>query len=102
MVMSPVLPRRRRTWSRLVYTVRDKYMINLVPIRNGRYVVAYLNRGQPRDSVKIASFEYFGHSNQKCFMLDYSNQVASGSKSWLHEDDLAALKRNLFVRNGKR
>jgi len=83
----------------LVYTVRDKYRINLVPIRNGRDVIAYLNHGQPRASVKIASLEYFGHSNQKCFMFDYSNQVASGSKSWLHEDDLAALKRNLFVRD---
>ena len=84
----------------LIYTVRDKYRINLVPIRNGRDVIAYLNRGQPRGSVKIASFEFFGHSNQKCFMLDYSNQVASGSKSWLHEDDLSSLRRHLFVRDG--
>ena len=84
----------------LIYTVRDKYRINLVPIRNGRDVIAYLNRGQPRGSVKIASFEFFGHSNQKCFMFDYSNQVASGSKSWLHEDDLSSLRRHLFVRDG--
>jgi hypothetical protein len=53
----------------LIYTVRDKYRLNQVPIRNGRDVTTYLNRGQPRGSVKIASFEYFGHSNQKCFML---------------------------------
>jgi hypothetical protein len=63
----------------LIYTVRDKYRLNLVPIRNGRDVIAYLNRGQPRGSVKIASFEYFGHSNQKCFMLDYSNQVRNAT-----------------------
>src|ERR1700730_65073 len=83
----------------LVYSVRDKYKINLVPIRNGRDVIGYLNRGQRRGSLKIASFEFFGHSNQKCFMFDYSNQIATGCKSWLHEEDLSALRRNLFARD---
>ena len=89
----------RRDLVALVYSVRDKYRLNLVPIRDGKEVIDYLNRGQPRSRVKIADFEYFGHSNQKTFMFDYSNQIATGSKSWLYENDLVRLKRNLFAKN---
>ena len=82
-----------------VTSVRDKYKIHMVTINNGRDVLNYLNSGQPRDHVKIASFEYFGHSNRCCFMFDYSSNIDSASKDFLHEDDLAALSRNLFLRN---
>ena len=46
-------------------------------------IIDYLNAGRPRDQVKIAGFEFFGHSNRACFMFDYSNEVDSASKSWL-------------------
>jgi hypothetical protein len=82
-----------------IYSVRDKYKINFVPIENGKDVIAYLNNGQPRDRVKIIDFEYFGHSNRACFMFDYSNNIDSASKAWLHEDELTNLRRNLFTRN---
>jgi hypothetical protein len=81
----------------LIYSVRDAYQLNLVPIENGEDVIRYLNGGKPRQQVKIADFEYFGHSNQDCFMLDYSNQVGSSSKAWLHENQLAELHRGLFA-----
>lgn len=80
-------------------SVRDKYGINLVWVGGGADVINYLNGGIPRDQVKIADFEFFGHSNSRCFMLDYSNEVDSGSKAWLHEDDLKQLQRNLFTRD---
>jgi hypothetical protein len=82
----------------LIYSVRDAYHLNLVPIENGEDVIRYLNGGKPRQQVKIADFEYFGHSNQDCFMLDYSNQVGNSSKSWLHENQLAELHRGIFAR----
>jgi len=62
-------------------------------------VINYLNNGQPRDQVKIADFEYFGHSNRACFMFDYSNNIDSACKSWLHDSELTKIKRDIFARN---
>ena len=81
----------------LIYSVRDTYQINLVPVENGEDVIRYLNGGKPREQVKIADFEYFGHSNQDCFMLDYSNQVSACSKAWLHENQLSESHRGIFA-----
>ena len=82
-----------------INSVRDKYRVNLVWIRSGEDVISYLNAGRPRDQVKIADFEYFGHSNRACFMFDYSNEVDSASKSWLHEKQLSGIRRGLFTRD---
>ncbi|MEY2497123.1 MAG: hypothetical protein QOD12_679, partial [Verrucomicrobiota bacterium] len=67
----------------LINTVRDKFNIKMVYFDKGDEVINYLNNGQPRDSVKVADFEYFGHSNAKCFMFDYSSNIESACKSWL-------------------
>jgi hypothetical protein len=82
----------------LIGTVRDKFNLNLVYFRKGDDVINYLNSGQPRDSVKIADFEYFGHSNAKCFMFDYSSNIESACKSWLHEDELKKINEHAFAR----
>jgi hypothetical protein len=47
--------------------------------------------------MKIAGFEYFGHSNRACFMFDYSNVLDSASKSWLHENELSKIDRRAFA-----
>lgn len=82
-----------------IASVRDKFHLNLVYFRDGADVINYLNNGQPRDQVKVASFEYFGHSNAACFMFDYSSNVDSASKSWLRDTDLAAINRSVFARD---
>jgi hypothetical protein len=79
-------------------SVRDKFNLNLVYFAKGEEVINYLNAGQPRDSVKIVDFEYFGHSNAKCFMFDYSGQIESACKSWLHEDELRKISGRDFAR----
>jgi hypothetical protein len=79
-------------------SVRDKFNLNLVYFSNGNDVINYLNNGQPRDSLKIADFEYFGHSNAKCFMFDYSSNIESACKSWLHEDELKKISGRNFAR----
>jgi hypothetical protein len=61
-------------------------------------VIDYLNNGQPRSQIKVAGFEFFGHSNRACFMFDYSNVVDSSSKSWLHESDLTKIDRRVFAK----
>ena len=82
-----------------INSVRDKFNLNLIYFRNGDEVINYVNNGQPRDSVKIAGFEYFGHSNKACFMFDYSSNIESACKSWLHESELTKLNRRAFARN---
>jgi hypothetical protein len=81
-----------------INSVRDAYHLNLVYFDNGGQVINYLNNGQPRSGLKIAGFEYFGHSNRACFMFDYSNVVDSSSKAWMHEDDLKQIDRRAFAR----
>jgi len=82
-----------------IVSVRDKFGVNLVWFKEGDELIEYLNAGQPRDRVKIANFEYYGHSNRACWMFDYSNEIDSGSKSWLHENELGRIHRNLFTRD---
>src|SRR6266576_4024134 len=83
----------------LIGSVREKFDLNLVWFNAGSEVINYLNNGQPRDQVKIADFEYFGHSNRACFMFDYSNNIDSACKSWLHDSELTKIKRGIFARN---
>jgi len=82
-------------------SVRDKFNLNLVYFHDGADVINYLNNGQPRDQMKVAFFEYFGHSNKACFMFDYSSNIDSSSKSFLHQSQLTAIKRNDFARNAE-
>lgn len=82
-----------------IVSVRDKYGVNLVWFDDASQVVNYLNYGKPRDQVKIANFEFYGHSNRACFLFDYSNEIDSASKVWLHENDLSQIHRGLFTRD---
>ena len=79
-------------------SVREKYNLHLVYFRNGTDVIEYLNKGQNRDRMKVAGFEYFGHSNKACFMFDYSSNLDSASKSWLHESELYMIDRHDFAK----
>ena len=80
-------------------SVRDKYHLHMVPVRNGNDVINYLNNGQDRSRIKVVDFEYFGHSNRCCFMFDYSNNIDSASKFYLHEDMLTAVHGGDFARH---
>ena len=81
-----------------IQTVRDKYNLNLVWFSDGTGVINYLNGGEDRDRLKIAGFEYFGHSNKACFMFDYSNNIDSACKSWLHQTELHKIDGRIFAR----
>jgi hypothetical protein len=78
-------------------SIQQKFKLHLVYFNTKQQLLDYLNAGQPRDAVKIADLEYFGHSNRACFMFDYSNEIDSGSKNWLHETELNLISRNDFA-----
>ena len=81
---------------RYIVSVKERYNLNLVWFHAGSDVINYLNTG-PRDRLKVSGFEYFGHSNKACFMFDYSNNIDSACKSWLHESDLHNINGHIFA-----
>src|SRR6202045_5473369 len=83
----------------LINSVGEKFHFDIIYFNKGDEVIDYLNNGQPRDQLKVAGFEYFGHSNRACFMFDYSNNIDSACKSWLHEKDFRQIKPLIFARN---
>jgi len=64
-------------------------------------LINYLNSGQDRDKIKIARFEFFGHSNMRCFMFSYSNHIDGAAPDYmiLHLDDLKRIKYSSFAEN---
>jgi hypothetical protein len=82
-----------------INSVADKFNLNLIYFQNGSDVINYLNKGPDRRRLKVAGFEYFGHSNRACFMFDYSNNIDSACKSWLHEKDFRQINPLIFARN---
>jgi len=62
---------------------------------NSQLISAFNNRGRK----SIISFDYFGHSNKYCFLIDYSNFIMGGAKCWLHENDLRKIKRSVLANN---
>jgi hypothetical protein len=71
--------------------------VNLLFFDNTNQLINYLNQGQNRDKIKIASFDYFGHSNKACFLFDYSNTIDTMSISFLHVRDLKQIHSGIFA-----
>jgi hypothetical protein len=82
----------------LIDSVGEKFHFPIIYFNKGDEVINYLNNGQPRNQLKVAGFEFFGHSNKACFMFDYSSNLDSASKSWLHENDFTRINRRIFAR----
>ncbi len=79
--------------------IRESLRVRMMWFDSTSQLVNYINRGQPRDSVKINDLEFFCHSNKACLMFDYSNIIDSASKVWLHENDLSKINRGIFTRD---
>ena len=71
--------------------------VRLVWFNNQAELIAYLNKGLDRDKIKIANFDYFGHSNKACFLFDYSNTIDTMSIAWLHVKDLRKIDSDIFA-----
>lgn len=68
----------------------------LVWIDTGEQAIRAINN---RPSKSILTFDYFGHSNRHCFLIDYGNEIIAVSRQWVHENDLRRLKRSVFHPN---
>ncbi|MEA3210161.1 MAG: hypothetical protein QOE70_3218 [Chthoniobacter sp.] len=82
-----------------IRSVQSTYHIRLIFFDRTSEMIEYLNDGQNRRAHPICDLEYFGHSNKACFLFDYSNNIDSASKVWLHEKELGQIHRGIFARN---
>ena len=66
---------------------------------NKKQLFTLLRRDGSNEKPKISRLEYFGHSNQKCWMFDYSNRVDGGALEPLvvHVDDLENISGKSFT-----
>ncbi len=98
LVYEPAYKRRQAIQSEgdlfgIIRSIPEAFGVNLVYFHSQSELISYLNSR----TQKIAGFEYFGHSNKACFLFDYSNEIDSASKVWLHETDLTKLRRGIFA-----
>ena len=68
----------------------------LIWVDGGPSVISVINS---RPARSITTFDFFGHSNKHCFLLDYSSEIIGVSTAWLHENDLYKIKRSVFAPN---
>lgn len=59
----------------------------------------YINAMNSLPSGSVQTYDYFGHSNKYCFMLDYGNDIMAASTAWLHQDEISQIKRSIFTKN---
>ncbi len=52
-------------------------------------------------SKSVETFDFFGHSNKFCFLLDYSSNIMGVSKAWIHQNDLTKIRRGIFSRSAQ-
>jgi len=70
---------------------------------NKTQLFTLLRRDGSKEKPKISRLEYFGHSNKKCWMFDYSNRVDGGALEPLvvHVDDLDKISSSSFTSNAE-
>lgn len=85
--------------TRWISELAERRGVRLVWFSNQQQLVSHINNGFDGRRTKIASFDFFGHSNKHCFLFDYGNEVLGASVVWLHERELPRLiNRNAFHR----
>ena len=80
------------TWIQQNATKRN---CELVWVNSGPETIRAINA---RSRGSIATFDYYGHSNKHCFLLDYGNGIMAVSQAWLHENDLNKIRRSVFAK----
>lgn len=76
----------------------SKRNVKLVWVSSGSAAINAINRHRAKS---VITFDFFGHSNKHCFLLDYSAQIMGSSKAWIHEKDLTRVNRSIFSRNAQ-
>jgi len=81
----------RKPYTTWIQEQATKRRAKLVWISTGPQAISAINR--QRD---IVTFDFFGHSNKHCFLLDYGSEIMAVSMAWIHENDLGKIRRGAF------
>lgn len=83
----------RKPYTTWIQEQATKRGAKLVWVAGADSVISQMNRMR-----KVNTFDFFGHSNKHCFLLDYSNSIMGVSTDWLHENDLQKLTPFIFAK----
>jgi hypothetical protein len=83
-------------YTRWIAETASKRRVTLLWFDSTSSLISTLN-GRPTRSVE--TFDYFGHSNRYCFMMDYGSTIMGASTVNLHQDDLRKIRSSIFSRN---
>lgn len=75
-----------------------KRNVTLRWVSSGGAAISAINN---HPSKSVISFDFFGHSNKFCFLLDYSSYIMGVSKAWIHQNDLGKIRRGIFAKNAQ-
>ncbi len=81
------------TW---IQEVAAKRNTSVQWVTTGAQAISALNR---RPAGSVITFDYFGHSNKHCLMLDYGAEIMAASKAWIHENELHKINRRIFAKS---
>jgi len=84
----------RKPYTTWIAEQASKRKVRLIWINSGDQAIAAINAR--RD---LITFDFFGHSNRHCFMLDYGSEVMAVSQAWIHERDLGKISSRAFSKN---
>ena len=86
----------RQPYTKWISAQASKRGVKLVWVNSGNGAINAINR---HPSGSVVTFDFFGHSNKHCFLLDYSAIIMGSSKAWIHEKDLTRIRSEIFARN---
>lgn len=72
-----------------------KRKASLIWVDSGKDAIRAINN---HSSGSVVSFDFVGHSNKHCFLLDYSGEIMGSSKAWLHESELKKIRGSIFAK----
>ncbi len=87
-----------KTYTTWIDNLAAKRKVTLRWVNSGDEAIRAINNHPSRS---VISFDYFGHSNKYCFLLDYSSKILGVSKAWIHQNDLGKIKPKIFTRNAQ-
>lgn len=85
-----------KPYTTYITDLAKKRNVTLVWVDGTASLISALNN-RPRGSVE--TFDYFGHSNRYCFMLDYGSAIMGACTAWLHERDLPKIHSSIFAKD---
>ena len=87
-----------KPYTQWINDLAAKRKVTLRWVSTGSGAISAINK---HSSKSVVTFDFFGHSNKFCFLLDYSSIIMGVSKAWVHQDDLSKINRRIFSKNSQ-